>query len=122
MLIWIITIILLGMAILGWLFLKRDPDKYIHEKASPINIFFKFGRFYHRVFKVIVVVLVMMIIFLFYKYLLSSSREFALTAAVISGIILTGGKELLDKYITKDDVFVSILGISIGFSILFLLF
>lgn len=122
MLIWIVTIILLATAILGWLLLKKDPDKYIHEKSSPINIFFKFGRFYHHVFKVIIIILVMMIIFFLYKHLLNSSKVFALIIAIISGIILTGGKELLDKYITKDDVFASILGIILGFFILFLFF
>ena len=48
MLVWIVTIILVSIAIGGWLFLKRDPDRYIHEQSSPINIFFKWGHLWHR--------------------------------------------------------------------------
>jgi len=64
----------------------------------------------------------MIAIFSFYKYLLSVSNFFALTAAVIAGIVLSGGKELLDKYITLDDVIASILGIIIGFLAIILFF
>ena len=57
----------------------------------------------------------MIAIFSFYKYFLAASNVFTLIAALIAGIVLSGGKELLDKYITIDDVIASILGIIIGF-------
>lgn len=117
-----VTIILVLAAVAGWLFLKRDPERYIHEKTSPMKIFFKWGRAWHYVFKVAIIVLIMAAVFSLYKYLLSSSQTFALTAAVVAGVILSGGKELLDKKITMDDVVSSILGIVFGFFLLFLLF
>jgi len=39
MLVQIVTIILVSITIGGWLFLKRDPDRYIHEQRSPMNFF-----------------------------------------------------------------------------------
>ena len=122
MLIWIVTIILVLTAVFGWLFLKRDPDRYIHEQKSPINFFFRWGRFYHYFFKIAIIILFMIAIFSFYKYFLSASDVFALTSAVIAGIILSGGKELLDKYITLDDIITSILGIALGLFVLLLFF
>jgi len=115
MLVQIVTIILVSVAIGGWLFLKRDPDRYIHEQRSPINFFFKWGRLYHHFFKVAIIALFMIIISSFYKYLLNVSDVFAMSAALIAGIVLSGGKELLDKAITPDDIFSSILGITLGF-------
>ena len=120
--IWVATIILFIVAMSGWLFLERDPDRYIHEKTSPMNIFFRWGRVWHHIFKVAVIILVMIAVFSFYRYLLAGSKTFALTAAVVAGIILSGGKELLDKYITLDDVISSALGILLGFALLFFLF
>lgn len=64
----------------------------------------------------------MITIFSFYKYLFKASNVFALIAALIAGIILSGGKELLDKYITLDDVIASILGVAFGVFVLLLLF
>lgn len=122
MLIWTATIILVSITIGGWLFLKRDPDRYIHRKTSPINFFFKWGHSYHHFFKVAVIILFMAIIFSFYRYFLSASDVFSLAAAVIAGIVLSGGKELLDKKITPDDIFSSVLGIILGFFLLTLLF
>jgi len=122
MFIWIVTIILISIALGGWLFLKRDPDHYIHEQKSPINFFFRWGRLYHYFFKIAIIILFMIIIFSFYKYLLKASNNFALSAALIAGIILSSGKELLDKKITLDDVFTSIVGIILGFFIILLLF
>ena len=52
----IVTIILVLITISGWLFLKKDPDRYIHEKSSPINFFFKWGRLYHHFFKVAIII------------------------------------------------------------------
>ena len=122
MLIWIVTIILVLIAAGGWLFLKRDPDRYIHEKKSPINFFFRWGRLYHHFFKAAIIILFMVAIFSFYKYFLNASNAFALTAALIAGIVLSGGKELLDKRITLDDIIASIFGITLGFFTLFLFF
>ncbi|MDP2967436.1 MAG: hypothetical protein Q8N87_03445 [bacterium] len=122
MLIWIVTIILVLITVGGWLFLKRDPDRYIHEKSSPINFFFRWGRLYHHFFKVMIIILFMIIIFSFYKYLLRTSDVFAMSAALIAGIVLSGGKELLDKKITLDDIFSSIIGITIGFLAILLFF
>ena len=122
MLVWIFTIILVLIAVGGWLFLKRDPDHYLHEKESPMNFFFRWGRLYHHFFKVAIIILFMIIIFSFYKYLLSTSNVFATTAALIAGIVLSGGKELLDKSITLDDVVASILGIALGFLVILLFF
>jgi len=122
MLVLIATIILISITVGGWLFLKRDPDRYIHEQRSPINFFFKWGRPYHYFFKVAIIILFMLIIFSFYKYLLNVSNFFAMSAALIAGIVLSAGKELLDKCITSDDVLSSILGITLGFFIIFLLF
>ena len=122
MTIWLATIILLLIAIGGWLFLKRDPDRYIHEQTSPMNIFFKWGHFWHHIFKIAIIVLFMVAIFSLYKYLLAASPVFALTSAVAAGVILSGGKELLDKQITMDDVISSVLGIILGFFLLFLFF
>jgi hypothetical protein len=64
----------------------------------------------------------MVTIFSFYKYLLSASNVFATVAALITGIVLSGGKELLDKSITLDDIVVSILGIILGFLAILLFF
>ncbi len=64
----------------------------------------------------------MIMIFSFYKYLLSASDIFATTAALIAGIVLSGGKELLDIYITLDDIIASILGITLGFLAILLFF
>ncbi len=122
MLIWIVTIILVLITVGGWLFLKRDPDRYIHEKTSPINFFFRWGRLYHHFFKVAIIILFIIIIFSFYKYLLRASDVFAMSAALIAGIVLSGGKELLDKSITLDDIISSILGITLGFLAILLLF
>lgn len=122
MLVWIVTIFLILIAVVGWLFLKRDPDRYIHEKKSPINFFFRWGRFYHHVFKVVIIVLFMILIFVLYKYRLNASDVFSSAAAVIAGIFLAGGKELLDKAITLDDVFASILGILLGYFTIYLFF
>ncbi len=104
------------------MFLKRDPDRYIHEKTSPINFFFRWGRLYHHFFKVAIIILFIIIIFSFYKYLLRASDVFAMSAALIAGIVLSGGKELLDKSITLDDIISSILGITLGFLAILLLF
>jgi len=122
MLVQIVTIILVSITIGGWLFLKRDPDRYIHEQRSPINFFFKWGYWYHHFFKVTIIILFMIIIFSFYKYLLNASDVFAMSAALIAGIVLSGGKELLDKAITLDDIFSSILGITLGFLTILLFF
>lgn len=122
MLAWIVTIVLILIALSGWLFLKTDPDRYIHEKKSPINFFFKFGRFYHHVFKVVIIILFMVIIFSLYRYILRVSEVFSLIASLGAGIILSSGKELLDKAITRDDVITSLLGITLGFSFLYLFF
>ncbi len=122
MLVWIFTIILVLVTIGGWLFLKRDPDHYLHEKESPMNFFFRWGRLYHNFFKVAIIILFMIMIFSFYKYLLNVSNVFATTAALIAGIVLSGGKELLDKSITLDDIIASILGIALGFLVILLFF
>lgn len=118
MLILIVTIILALIAIVGWLFLKRDPDRYIHETASPINFFFKWGRLYHHFFKVGIIILFAIIIFSFYKYILNATNDFSLTSALIAGAILAGGKEFLDKGISPDDIFTSILGLTLSFFII----
>lgn len=76
---------------------------------------------YHHFFKVAIISLFMILIFSFYKYLLDASNNFSIVAAVIAGIVLSGGKELLDKKITKDDVVTSIFGIMFGFFIIALL-
>ena len=122
MLVQITTIILVLITIAGWLFLKRDPDRYIHEQRSPINFFFKWGRLYHHFFKVAIIILFMIMAFSFYKYLLRASDIFAMSVALIAGIVLSGGKELLDKSITLDDIIVSILGITLGFLAILLFF
>ena len=122
MLVQVATIILVSITIGGWLFLKRDPDRYIHEQQSPMNFFFKWGRLYHHFFKVAIIILFMIIIFSFYKYLLRTSDVFAMSAALIAGIVLSGGKELLDKSITLDDIIASILGITLGFFAILLFF
>lgn len=122
MLVWIFTIILVLITIGGWLFLKRNPDYYLHEKGSPMNFFFRWGRLYHHFFKVAIIILFMLIIFSFYKYLLSASNVFATTTALIAGIVLSGGKELLDKSVTLDDIIASILGVTLGFLVILLFF
>ncbi len=122
MLVLIVTIILVLITVGGWLFLKRDPDRYIHEQRSPINFFFRWGRLYHHFFKVAIIILLTIIIFSFYKYLLKTSDVFAMSAALIAGIVVSGGKELLDKSITPDDIFTSILGITLGFFAILLFF
>lgn len=122
MLVWAVTIALVLIAVSGWLFLKRDPDRYIHEKKSPINFFFKWGRLCHHLFKVVIITLFMVAIFSLYKYLLKASDVFAVSAALVSGVILSGGKELLDKAITRDDVITSVLGITLGFITILLSF
>ena len=122
MLVWIVTIVLVSITVGGWLFLKRDPDRYIHEQKSPINFFFRWGYLYHHFFKVAIIILFMVIIFSFYKYLLRASDVFAMSAALIAGIVLASGKELLDKAITLDDIIASILGITLGFFAILLFF
>ncbi len=102
--------------------MKRDPDRYIHEKTSPMNIFFRWGRFWHHIFKIAIIALFMLAIFSLYKYLLEVSNVFAVSTAVIAGVVLSGGKELLDKAITLDDVVSSIIGIIIGFLAIYLFF
>lgn len=119
MLIWLSTIILSLIMLGGWLFLKRNPQKYIHEKKSPMNVFFRFGRFWHHIFKVMIIAVFMMLIFDFYKYLLQASNIFSIAIALISGVALTGGKELLDKKITPDDVIASIAGILTGLFVIY---
>ncbi len=121
MLILIVSVILILIALCGWLFLKSDPDRYIHEQTSPINFFFKWGRPWHYVFKVVIIILFMAAIFSLYKYLLSASGVFALMAALVAGIVLSLGKELLDKSFTRDDVLTSILGIALGFLMILLI-
>ncbi len=117
-----VTIILILITVFGWLFLKRDPQRYIHEKKSPINFFFRWGRLYHHFFKVGIITLFMVLIFSLYKYPLNASNNFATTSALIAGLVLSGGKELLDKKITGDDIFTSVVGIAVGFLTLVLFF
>ena len=121
-LVWIVTIFLVLLAGGGWLFLKSDPDRYIHEKSSPINFFFKWGHLYHHFFKVAVVAAFMIAIFSLYKYPLNASSIFSIVSALLAGIIISGGKELLDKSIQLDDIFSSFLGIALGLSIILLVF
>lgn len=122
MLVWVVTAFLALIAIGGWLILKRDTDCYIHEEKSPINFFFKWGRFYHHFFKVAIIAAFMVLIFALYRYLLNTSNNFAVILAVITGVVLSGGKELLDKHIQADDIFSSFLGIALGFFIILLFF
>jgi hypothetical protein len=122
MLVFIVTVLLALIAATGWLFLKRDPDRYIHEQKSPINFFFKWGRLYHHFFKVGIIAVFLVLIFSLYKYLLNTSNTFAIALALIAGIVLSGGKELLDKDIQTDDIFSSFLGIALGLSIIMLFF
>ncbi|MDP2967222.1 MAG: hypothetical protein Q8N87_02315 [bacterium] len=122
MLIWIATIILASIIIGGWLFFKKNSDRYLYREKAPINFFFRWGNFCHYLFKIVIIILFMITIFSFYKYLFKASNVFALIAALIAGIVLSGGKELLDKYITLDDVIASILGIIIGFLAIILFF
>jgi hypothetical protein len=120
--VWVVTFFLILTAVSGWLFLRRDPERYIHEKTSPINIFFKWGRFWHHIFKMAIIALFMLAIFSLYKYLLAVSNTFAGSAALTAGAVLAGGKELLDKAITLDDVVSSAIGIIFGFLIIYLFF
>ena len=62
----------------------------------------------------------MVAIFSLYKYLLGVSNVFAGSAAIIAGVVLSGGKELLDKAITLDDIISSTIGVIIGFLITYL--
>jgi hypothetical protein len=121
MIVWIFTIILVFLATAGWLFLKRDPQRYIHEKSSPINFFFKWGRFYHHLFKIGIIALVMVVLFSFYLYSLGATVIFSVLVSLAGGIILAGGKELLDKAITIDDIIASILGIILGLLVIFII-
>lgn len=114
MLIWTVTIFLFLLAAAGWLFLKRDPDRYIHKQKAPINFFFRWGRLCHYFFKVAILALIMLGIFSLYKYLLSASNVFATAAALAVGVIVSGGKELLDKSVQFDDVISSLAGIVLG--------
>lgn len=120
MLVWIVTVILILGAVLGWLFLKTDTERYIHQETSPMNIFFRWGLFWHHVFKIEIIAVFMMVIFALYKYPLETSNFFAFLAAVIAGAVLSGGKELLDKAITLDDIVASIIGIAVGCLIIYL--
>lgn len=122
MLAWIVTIFLTLSALVGWLFLKRNSDHYLYGEKSSINFFFRWGNRYHHFFKVAITAAFMIIIFSLYKYLLSTSNIFATTAALIAGIVLSGGKELLDKYITLDDIIASVLGVALGFLVILLFF
>jgi len=122
MLVFIVTVLLALIAAVGWLFFKRDPDRYIHEQKSPINFFFKWGRLYHHFFKVGIIAVFLVLFFSLYKYLLNTSNTFAIVLALIAGIVLSGGKELLDKGIQTDDIFSSFLGIVLGLSIIMLFF
>jgi hypothetical protein len=87
-----------------------------------MNFFFRWGRLYHHFFKVAIIILFMVAIFCLYRYILKTSDVFATVAALIAGIVLSGGKELLDKCITRDDVLMSVLGITLGLVILTLFF
>lgn len=122
MLVFIVTALLALITAGGWLILKRDPDRYIHEQKSPINFFFRWGRLYHHFFKVAIIIVFMILIFSLYKYLLNTSNNFAIVLALISGIVISGGKELLDKRIQADDILSSLLGIVLGLSIIMLVF
>lgn len=122
MLILFSTVILIGLMAGGWLFLKRDPERYIHEEKSPINLFFRFGRFYHHFFKIAIIAIFMILIFSFYKFILGASNLFSIAISSLAGTALTGGKELLDKKITLDDVIASLLGLSLGLLLIYLSF
>ena len=122
MLVWIVTIFLVLIAVAGWLFLKKDSARYIHGQKSPINFFFKWGNLYHHFFKVAITAAFMIIIFSLYKYLLNTSNIFAAISALVAGVVLSGGKELLDKGIQLDDVISSFIGIAFGLSIILLVF
>jgi len=121
MLIWLVTIFLALVGAFGWLILKRDPERYIHESKSPINFFFRWGRVYHHFFKVAVLVVFIIIIFSLYKYLLHASDVLAVSLAALGGAGLAGGKELLDKSIQLDDIFSSLIGILLGVAVAFLI-
>ena len=118
--VWIATIILVLVIIGVWLFLKRDPGRYISDKKSPLSFFFRWGHPYHYLFKIAVIILFMIAIFVFYRYFLTASNVFAIIAAVIAGIVLSGGKELLDRRFSLDDIIATILAIIIGLTIIIL--
>ncbi len=115
MLIWTATIILILTAFFAWVFFRKNREYYLYNDRSPINFFFKWGNTFHYVFKVGIIVLFTAIIFAFYKYILGASDNFAMMAAIIASIIIATGKELMDYYITLDDVIASIIGIGLGF-------
>ena len=105
MLVWIVTIFLVLIAVAGWLFLKKDPDHYIHEKSSPINFFFKWGHLYHHFFKVAIIVAFMIIIFSLYKYLLNTSNIFAVASALVTGVVFLAVKNCWIKAFSSTMLF-----------------
>jgi len=56
----------------------------------------------------------MVAIFSLYKNILNSSYNFALISTIMTGVIISSGKELLDKKITLDDIVMSVVGIILG--------
>ena len=61
----------------------------------------------------------MVIIFSLYRFLLDATFVFSLTIAIVASVVLSGGKELLDKAISLDDILVSIFSTAAGSLIIF---
>ena len=122
MLVWIVTAILALFMLGGWLVFKKNSDRYLYGQKSYINFFFKWGNLYHHFFKVAITAAFIIIIFSLYKYLLNTSNIFAAVSALVAGVVLSGGKELLDKGIQLDDIISSFIGIAFGLSIILLVF
>jgi glycopeptide antibiotics resistance protein len=111
---WIVTIILVLLAGLGWLALKKKVEPIYSIVFKPINLLWLGGSRYHHIFNVLVNVVVVVAVFSFYKFALDASNMFSIVIAILAGVGISGGKEMLDKYVQLDDVIFCVAGILIG--------
>lgn len=114
MLAWIVTIVLVLIAGIGWIALKKRIEPIYTIVYKPVNLLWLGGSKYHHIFNVLVNIVIVVAVFSLYKFLLDALNVFSITIAILAGVGISGGKEMLDKYVQFDDVLFCTTGIIIG--------
>lgn len=114
MLAWLVTIVLVLFAGLGWLALKKKIEPIYTIVYTPVNWLWFGGSNWHHTFNILVNMVIVVGVFAFYKYILDASSIFSFIVAILLSMGISAGKEMLDKYIQKDDIIACLTGIGIG--------
>lgn len=114
MLAWIVTILLVLFAGIGWLALRKKVEPIYTIVYKPVNWMWMGGSKYHHFWNIFINIVGVAAVFALYKYILGASNVFAMVIAIIAMIGVSMGKEMLDRYVQLDDVLFCSLGIIIG--------